>query len=161
MLPPLAPHPPPTQSTRKVLYAPHLLSLSAMCVSECEWVRASGLSGRGGTRTCARGQVGPLDGEFQSDSAADGDTGDRRRRAVKDTCHSVFQSHLGSEGGEGGNVHARLFPQLSYQHLQRYLVPARPSYYGALSRLPTNASHIPAFSRPKEINNYFLKDSGN
>lgn len=61
-----------------------------------------------------------------------GDTGDRRQRAPTATCHSLSQSHVASE--EGKKMHTlAFFPLLSYQHLQRYLIPARPSYYAALS----------------------------
>lgn len=68
-----APTTSPTPTTNPVntqgTVRPHLLSLSRVCASVS--ARVSGLSGRGGTRTCTRGQVGPRDGEFQSDSTAD------------------------------------------------------------------------------------------
>lgn len=151
MLPPLAPHPPPTQSTRKVLYAPtycRFQSCVCVCVRLCACV--SGLSGTGGTRTCTRGQVGPRDGEFQSDSAADRWHGDRRRRAVRDTCHSLFQSNVRSVRETGKNAHVQLFLfLLSYQHLQRDLTLARPSYYDALSVYLQMPVTSPPFPRPK------------
>lgn len=129
MHPPLAPHPPPTLSTRKVLYAPTYCP-SVVCVRA--WARVwSGYRGEEeqGHVPMAKWDHGTA--SFNQIAPLIGDTGDRRRRAVRGTCHSFFQSHVGPEEEKKRTRSA--FFLLSYQHLQRYRIPARLSYYDALS----------------------------
>lgn len=136
MLPLLAPHPPPTQSTRKVQYAPQLLSLSTMytcmcvfvCGHECAHahtvcvflhVHIIRCMRRERTRACQSDQ----DRErlwmasFNQIVLLIRDTNDRQCWAVGDTCHSLSQSHVWSEK----ESRLRFAFLLSYQHLQLYL----------------------------------------
>lgn len=49
----------------------------------------------------------------------------------------IVPSSQTSDLREGGKTHTLgFFALLSYQHLQRYLIPARPSFYDALSVYP-------------------------
>ena len=82
-----------------------------------------------------------------------GDVEDRQRQAVRDTCHSSFQSHVFDL-----RKHTDCFAApLSYQHLQLYL--NRPVCHIIMPFYisPTNASHIWSSlgQKKKNINNYF------
>lgn len=157
MHPPLAPHPPPTPSTRKVLYAPTYCP-SVVCVRA--WVPV--WAGYRGEEEQGHVPVAKWDrgtASFNQIAPLIGDTGDRRRRAVRGTCHSLFQSHVGSEEKKK-RTRSAFFPAIlsasaAISHPGTSVILRRPF------RLPTNASHISSLSRPKEIDNYFLKDSGN
>lgn len=134
MLPLLAPHPPPTQSTRKVQYAPNYCP-SQPCVRACVnlcvcvsvhthicvilHVRIIRCARRERTRACKSDQ----DRErlwmasFNQIVLLIGDINDRQCWAVGDTCHSLSQSHVWSEK----ESRLRFSFLLSYQHLQLYL----------------------------------------
>lgn len=98
MLPLLSPHPPPTQSTRKVLYAPHYCpsQQSCVCVLVCERERereslhASEIRCLGRTRAWTYSQERLWMASFNRIPPLIGDNEDRQRR---DTCHSL-SSHM-------------------------------------------------------------------
>lgn len=150
MHPPLAPHPPPTQSTRKVLYAPTYCP-SVVCVRA--WVRVwAGYRGKEeqGHVPVAKWDRGTA--SFNQIALLIGDTGDRRRRAVRDTCHSLFQSHVGSEEEKKKKKRTRsaFFPcylisicsDISSRHVRHITTPF-PSAYKC-------QSHFAAFKAERD-----------
>lgn len=160
MLPLLAPHPPPTQSTRKVKYSPPLTPPtpkplnycpSRLCVNVCvrvcvcprACVSACMYVWLGDRQEKEQGHVPGAKREqriasFNQIVLLIGDTGDRQRRAVTDSRHSPFPvTCLIWEKAE--NLLCCSFILSTSAAISP---PAHPSYYNALYISPTNASHI-------------------
>ena len=124
-----------------------------VCVSLSLHVRVTRWSGREGARACRFSKERPWMASFNQIVLLIGDAEDRQRQAVRDTCHSSFQSHVFDL-----RKHTDCFAApLSYQHLQLYL--NRPVCHIIMPFYisPTNASHIWSSlgQKKKNINNYF------
>lgn len=131
MLPPLAPHPPPTQSTRKVLYAPTYCPFQPRVCARVS-ARVSGKEEQGHVPeakwdrgTASSNQIVLLIGDTATGSAG-----------LSETPVIVSSNQTSDLRGLKKTHTLGFFALLSYQHLQRYLIPARPSFYDALSVYP-------------------------